>query len=177
MNFKNILAMFLILVMVLMPTAMAGTGEDGVTIKHTNGTQTTDGIEHSDDDEEEDEESEEIGDVWGIKQSDESWSDLANVNTLGGVYMGFTPFRNMSLISIAIVGGLALTFVLVGILGLLMFAGIGAAHPNVEKGWKLIRGAQGKIVAIGIVFALAFFMIILVFFTLTIFGKVMVYMA
>lgn len=119
----------------------------------------------------------EIDDVWGIKKSDEGWSDLVDINSLGGVYMGITPFRNASLISISIMGGSALTFIIVGIFGLLIWAGIGAAHPNIKKGWDMIRGAQGKIAAIGVVFALAFFMIILIFFTLSIFGKVIIMMA
>jgi hypothetical protein len=121
--------------------------------------------------------SSDINGVWGIQQSDAGWSDLVNINTLGGVYMGFTPFRNMSLISISIAGGLALTFLIVGIFGLLIWAGIGAAHPNIRRGRDMIRGAQGKIVALGIIFALAFFMIIVIFFTLSIFGKVIVMMA
>jgi hypothetical protein len=118
-----------------------------------------------------------IDNVWGIQQSDAGWTSLVNINTLGGVYMGFTPFRNMSLISIAIAGGLALTFLIVGIFGLLIWAGLGAAHPNIRRGWDMIRGAQGKIVALGIIFALAFFMIIVIFFTLSIFGKVIALMA
>lgn len=178
MNFKHILAMFLIVALVLMPTAMAGTGEENVKKVDANGDTTDEGIEHSDDDEEEeDASSDEMGDVWGIKQSDAGFDSLVNINTLGGVYMGFTPFRNMSIITISILGGLAITFVVGGILGLLAWAGVGAAHPNIKKGWDMIRGAQGKIAAIGIVFAMAFFMIILVFFTLTIFGKVIVLMA
>jgi len=176
MNFKQIFAICLIFALVLMPVAMAGTGEDGVKKIERDGNKTTDGIEKSDDREEEDD-SDGIGDVWGIKQSDDSLADLANINTIGGVYMGFTPFRNMSLISISISAGLALTFVICGIFLLLMLAGIGAGNPNVKKGWELIRGAQGKIVGVGLVFALALFMIILVFFSLTIFGKVITYMA
>jgi hypothetical protein len=116
-------------------------------------------------------------DVWGIKQSDAGFDSLANINTLGGVYMGMTPFRNMSLISISVSAGLALTFVIVGIFILLMLAGFGAGHPNVKKGWELLRGAQGKIAAIGLVFALALFVIIIIFFSLTIFGKIIVMMA
>jgi hypothetical protein len=115
--------------------------------------------------------------VWGIKQSGASFSDLANINTLGGVYMGMTPFKNMSLISISVAAGLALTFVIVGIFVLLGLAGVGAGHPNVKKGWDLLRGAQGKIAAIGLVFALALFIIIVIFFSITIFGKIIVMMA
>jgi hypothetical protein len=118
-----------------------------------------------------------IDDVWGIQQSNAGFSDLANINTLGGVYMGMTPFRNMSIISISIAAGLALTFVLVGIFILLMLAGFGAGHPNVKKGWDLLRGAQGKIAAIGLVFALALFIIIVIFFSITIFGKIIVMMS
>lgn len=114
--------------------------------------------------------------VWGIKQSGASFSDLANINTLGGVYMGMTPFKNMSLISISVAAGLALTFVIVGIFVLLGLAGVGAGHPNVKKGWELLRGAQGKIAAIGLVFALALFIIIVIFFSITIFGKIIVMM-
>lgn len=121
--------------------------------------------------------SSEMGDVWGIKQSDAGFGDLANINTLGGVYMGMTPFKNMSLISISVAAGLALTFVLVGLFILLGLAGVGAGHPNVKKGWDLIRGAQGKIVAIGVVVALALFIIIVIFFSITIFGKIIEIMA
>lgn len=176
MNFKQIFAICLIFALVLMPVAMAGTGEDGVKKIERDGNITTDGIEKSDDSDEEDD-SGEVGDVWGIKQSDAGFEDLANMKTIGGVYMGVTPFKNMSLISISISAGLAITFVLVGIFILVMLAGVGGAHPNVDKGWKMLRGAQGKIVALGIVVSLALFIIILIFFTLTIFGKVIGYMA
>lgn len=116
-------------------------------------------------------------DVWGIQQSDMGFESLVNLKTLGNVYMGITPFRNMSIISISISAGLALTFVIVGIFILLMLAGVGAGHPNVTKGWNLLRGAQGKIAAVGLIFGLALFIIIVVFFTLTIFGKIIIIMA
>lgn len=121
--------------------------------------------------------SSDVGDVWGIQQSDAGFETLADMKTLGGVYMGMTPFKNMSIISIAISSGLALTFLIVGIFILIMLAGFGAAHPNAKKGWDLLRGAQGKIAALGLVFALALFVIIVIFFTLTIFGKIIVMMA
>lgn len=157
----------------MMPTAMAETG----TVKKIDkdGKETNEGVEEVDDDEEEEEANFEE-DVWGIKKSDEGFADLADTNNLGGVYMGVTPLRNMSLLSVSVSAGLAITFVLVGILLLLMLGGVGAANPNIKKGWELLHGVQGKLVALGLVFVLALFMIIIVFFSLTIFGKVIVYM-
>ena len=164
-----------------------GEGEKNVTILDKDGNVLDNAIHASDDDKDEtssakdtesdDSDDSDSGDVWGIKQSDLGFDSLANINTLGGVYMGITPFRNMSLISISVSAGLAITFVIVGIFILLMLAGVGAGHPNVKKGWDLLRGAQGKIAAIGLVFALALFVIILVFFTITIFGKIIILMS
>lgn len=166
----------------------SGDGEKNVTVLDKDGNAVDNAIHVSDDDtketspakdtdKEESEDSEDSGDVWGIKQSDAGFESLVNLKTLGGVYMGITPFKNMSLISIAVSGGLAITFLIVGIFILLMLAGVGAGHPNAEKGWKLLRGSQGKIAAIGLVFALALFVIITLFFTLTIFGKIIVVMS
>lgn len=159
----------------MMPTAMAETGS--VKKIDRDGNETTEGVQKVDDNEEK-EVSDEITDdnIWGIKQSDAGFADLANINTLGGVYMGVTPLKNMSLLSVSVSAGLAITFILVGILLLLMLGGVGAANPNIKKGWDLLRGVQGKLVALGLVFVLALFMIIIVFFSLTIFGKVIVYM-
>jgi len=154
----------------LMMPAMAATGEDGVTIKKADGSNTTDGITKNDDDDDDSKTSDD--DVWGIKQSDMDFSDIANIKTLGGVYLGITPLKNMSLLSVSVAAGLAITAVLVGIFILLMIGGYGAANPNIEKGWKYLRGAQGKIIAVGGIFILALFMITIVFFSLYIFSKI-----
>jgi len=168
MNIKRIFAICFVLALITMPAVMAATGEDGVTIKKADGSNTTDGITKNDDDDSKMSDD----DVWGIKQSDMDFSDLANIKTLGGVYTGITPLRNMSLISVAVAAGLAITAVLVGIFILMMLGGYGAAHPNIEKGWKYIRSSQGKMVAVGGIFVLALFMITIVFFSLYVFSRI-----
>jgi hypothetical protein len=173
----------LILLAFLTPVVMADEATGHVKVVDKNGNEVANVVPSSsgekkiDDNKKTESNSSDIDDVWGIQQSNSGFSDLANINKLGSVYMGMTPFRNMSIISIAIAIGLAITFVIVGIFILLGLAGVGAAHPNIKKGWDLIRGAQGKIAAIGIVFALALFIIIVVFFSITIFGKIIVMMA
>ena len=168
MNIKRIFAICFVLALITMPAVMAATGEDGVTIKKADGSNTTDGITKNDDDDSKTSDD----DVWGIKQSDMDFSDIANIKTLGGVYLGITPLKNMSLLSVSVAAGLAITAVLVGIFILLMIGGYGAANPNIEKGWKYLRGAQGKIIAVGGIFILALFMITIVFFSLYIFSKI-----
>jgi len=168
MKVRQIIILLCLFAYLMMP-AMAATGEDGVTIKKADGSNTTDGITKNDDD---DDSKTSDDDVWGIKQSDMDFSDIANIKTLGGVYLGITPLKNMSLLSVSVAAGLAITAVLVGIFILLMIGGYGAANPNIEKGWKYLRGAQGKIIAVGGIFILALFMITIVFFSLYIFSKI-----
>lgn len=78
----------------------------------------------------------------------------------------------MSIISIALAMGLALTFVFVGIFLLVMKAGYGAAHPNITKGWEYLSSSRGKIVALAGVFVLALFSIVTIFFALFVFSKI-----
>ncbi|MDD5536639.1 MAG: hypothetical protein PHS36_05630 [Candidatus Cloacimonetes bacterium] len=161
---KNILVMFLIISLVFMPLVSAATGEDNVKVIRKDGTSDTNSIEEKN--------SSNDDDYWGIKKSDMDYTSYANIKELGGIYSGITPFRNMSMISIAISLGLALTFVLVGIFLLVMVAGYGAGHPNVEKGWKYLNSARGKIIALGGIFVLALFIIITIFFSLYVFSRI-----
>jgi hypothetical protein len=164
MRVKNILVMFLIISLVFMPLVSAATGEDNVKVIRKDGTSDTNSIEEKN--------SSNDDDYWGIKKSDMDYTSYANIKELGGIYSGITPFRNMSMISIAISLGLALTFVLVGIFLLVMVAGYGAGHPNVEKGWKYLNSARGKIIALGGIFVLALFIIITIFFSLYVFSRI-----
>lgn len=164
MRVKNILVMFLIISLVFMPLVSAATGEDNVKVIRKDGTSDTNSIEEKN--------SSNDDDYWGIKKSDMDYTSYANIKELGGIYSGITPFRNMSMISIAISLGLALTFVLVGIFLLVMVAGYGAGHPSVEKGWKYLNSARGKIIALGGIFVLALFIIITIFFSLYVFSRI-----
>lgn len=171
MRMKNILVMFLIISLVFMPLVSAATGEDNVKVIRKDGASDTNSIEEKNHANEYVKETSD-DDYWGIKKSDMDYTSYANIKELGGIYSGITPFRNMSMISIAISLGLALTFVLVGIFLLVMVAGYGAGHPNVEKGWKYLNSARGKIIALGGIFVLALFIIITIFFSLYVFSRI-----
>jgi hypothetical protein len=110
-------------------------------------------------------------DVWGIQQSDMKASDLVNIDKLTGIALGIVPLRNLSLISIAIAFILAFTSLIVGILLCAALAGYGAILPNVNESLRIITGSRSKILALGSVFFLSLFMIIMTFFFLVIFSK------
>lgn len=110
-------------------------------------------------------------DVWGIQKSDMKSSDYANVDLLTKLYSGITPLRNVSLLGIAVSFGLALVCTLVGIFLLVAMAGYGAAHPNHKRGFEIITASKTKIVALGSVFGLALFIVVMMFFVLIIFSR------
>jgi len=169
MKTLKILAVFMIIALALIPQAMAAPG-DVISLDDAQD-RDADGIQNVDSSKDGFSSSGEL-DIWGIQDSDLDFSDMADVKTMGNVYTGIVPLRNMSFLVVAISGGLAITAVLVGIFILMMLAGYGAAHPNIEKGWKYLHGSQGKIVAVAGCFVLGLFMITLVFFSLYVFSQI-----
>lgn len=111
-------------------------------------------------------------DIWGINTDNSmNTSDYANVNLITSIYSGIVPLRNLSLVAIAISFGLALTSEFVAIFLLVVISAYGAAHPNSNKGMKLISDARTKLIGVGGIFFIGLFMIILTFFFLIIFSK------
>lgn len=174
MKLKPILTLLILLVSLTLPV-MAADNEERLKITKTDGNSSADGSTKAADETSSSDKSDSSDadnmDVWGIQQSDMDFSGYVNMNLLGGIYSGITPLRNLSLISVAVSFGLALTFTIVGIFLLVLVAGYGAAHPNIKRGMEYITGSRSKIIALGGVFFLGLFMIILMFFFLYVFSR------